>query len=243
MRSAIVLACLVMLTQNASAGLLADYQMTNPFGNGTDNVTDSSPNGFDADGKFSVSGDGSVANFNGDNGPLGWIKLPNADVGLGLEGAVRMTINRNPNDSNAIDYLWYQDETPGGQTNKKAFFLQGNNLIGETNGPGGTFEISTPFGAFNNTSTEVMFTWSQSAGTGAIWINGSPAVSGALAANKVSTGTLDTAALGRHDGVGNHHFLGSMDNVMLSDNYIPEPTTVTLLGFGALTMIGLRRRS
>ena len=242
MRSVVVIACLLMLSQTASADLIANYEMTNPFGNGTDNVTDSTSNGFDGDGKFSVVGDGSVANFNGDIGPLGWIKLPESDVGLGFEGAVKMTIVRDPNDSNPIDYLWYQDETPGSQTNKKAFFLQGNTLIGETNGPGGTFEINTGFGSFNNTPTTVMFTWSQSSGVGAIYINGSLAVSDTLPANQVTAGTLDTATLGRNDGVGNHHFLGSMDDVMIFDMLVPEPTTVTLLGFGALTMLAVRRR-
>jgi len=246
MKKLMVTLSVLCLVSSAGAEMIAHYDMNTTASGGFQTVPDVSGNGYDG----STRGDsmdisGGTANFPGDmNSPRGWIKLPDADVSLGLQGAVKATINWSPNDSWLIDYIWYQQT--GDNSFKKSMFIQlqgaDHNLIIETNDDNGagTFEIKTPFDPYIGVDTEVMFTWSSDGindGVGEIWINGAMIVDGVLPANKIVDTLADGVTLGRQDGVGNHHFLGSMDDVMLFDNYVPEPATLSLLGLGGLALI------
>jgi len=244
MRNIVIFGCFLVFTQAASAGLVARYDMEQEFGN-NGFVADSSPNGYDGVAKFNVQGTGGVAIFPGDSGSgVGWVKLPES-VATGSEATIKMTANITGGDGDGVagnDYLWY--DADNGQDNKRALWFQGvtNRLFAELNGSSGTLaEFAVGYSSYLGKDTNIEFRF-KDGGTAQLLINGNEVGSKAIASGALARGAVDSVVLGRNDGVGNQHYLGTLDNVEIHNNFIPEPATLTLFGLGALGVLAVRRR-
>ncbi len=241
MKKWVVLMVLWGLAGHAAAALVAHYDMKTDFG-ADDPVLDVSGNGWHGSAVGNVSGSEGVAHFPGEAGGGGYIKLPDPNVALGLEGTVSAKVVFDGDDTtNPIDTVWYDADAY--QDNKKALFLQGNDLIAEVNAapgkPGGTFEVSTDISAHFGTSLDILFTWKDGVSC-YLLVNGTAVgvqliPAGTLA--PLSERTVDAVVLGQNPAVAaKHRMKGTLHDVKILDTYNgsppPPPDCATVVDWG-----------